>query len=273
MTETLNQYETEHSQDYYEQSPDSFIDSLTIFDSYTPIPEGKERDPEQQMPFASDEQELVKGIRGTLEDMALAAKAENRTVSIPGLFTALDETIRGSDADDITKDQLFLVATKMRYHLQLRYDKTIEGTKSEPIPAVDPLVDAAMHDNGFLRTYTKTFLSDSLHDAQRQAEPREEEWREWAGSHTGEFNDPDFAAETKPDTAPNYDAKAQSIIAEKTGGVDFNTLDKKLQGKITRGLARDYHPDLGGNEELYKAITQQTDVKTGDDSTTDTRSY
>lgn len=269
MIETLKHPETEQPQEYHEQSPDSLIDSLTIFDSYTPVPEGKERDPEQQMPFNAQEQELAKGIRGTLEEMALRAKEDDRTVSIPELFTALDDALRESDADDETKDQLFLVATKMRYHLQLRYDKAKEGEQQPaPIPGVNQLFEAAMRDNDFLRSYTNTFLNDSLRDARNQAEPKEQEWKNWVDSHG---NEGDASQETKPETSRNYDIEARNIIAQRTEGADFNTLDKKLQGKVTRGLAREYHPDIGGDEELYKAITEQTAAKTTEN--TDTRSY
>lgn len=274
MVETLNYTETEKTPEYNEQSPDALIDSLTIFDSYVPVPEGKKRHPEQQMPFNSQEQELAKGIRGTLEEMAARAKEDGRTVSIPELFAAFDDMLRESDTDDETKDQLFLVAEKMHYHLQLRYDKAQNGEpRPEPIPMTDPLIDAMLHNSDFLRSYTKVFLDNSLRDAKLQAEPKQQEWKDWVDSRRDKIGNDTLGTQTESEPVRNYDVEARNIIAERTEGADFNTLDKKLQGKLTRGLARDYHPDRGGDEELYKAITEQTDVKPTDSPDSDTRSY
>src|SRR5687767_12669873 len=144
MVETLNHPESKQSQEYHEQSPDNFVDSLKIFDSYEKVPAGKEKNPEWQMPFTGDEQELAKGIRGELEELANLAKSEGRTVSIPELFSAFEDKLRASDADEETKDQLFLAATKMRYHLQLRFDKANEGESvTQSTPTTDELYNRA----------------------------------------------------------------------------------------------------------------------------------
>ncbi len=277
MPETLKTPETEKPQEYHEQSPDEFMDALTIFDSYAPVPKSGERSPEQQMPFSKQEQELAKGIRGSLEEMAAKAKEEGRNVSIPELFAAFDDTLRESDADEETKDQMFLVATKMRYHMQLRFDK---AKNEEPVtasaPSTEELFDRAQknrRDRQAHRDYVNAALRDIINGPlgpqfreAYNARVRDNSWRERADTQESQ------SASHQNETSGNerdYTSEARNIVRQYTGGVDYKDLDKKTQGKVNRNIARDYHPDTGGDEELYKAINSETDTK----NQSDTRSY
>lgn len=286
MVETLNHPETEKPQEHHEQSPEQFIESLGIFDSYVDIPEGKEREPEHQMPFTERDQELAVGIRGTLAEMAEAAMRENKAVSIPELFTAFENSLRESAADEQTKDELFLVATKMRYHMQLRYDKAQENEPvQESAPRASTIYEAAMLGDQYLNEYISSSLKkprladEWLRDAQQVADTTDHEWNDWLSGRKEELGDEEFESETNNTPKPearepkrDYDAEARDIINKRTEGTDFNSLDRKQRGKVTRGLARDYHPDLGGDEELYKAITEQT-AEDASQVESDTQSY
>ena len=277
MIETLKHPETEQPQEYHEQSPDSLIDSLKIFDSYEKVPAEKEKNPEWQMPFTGEEQELAKGIRGELEELANLAKNEGRTVSIPELFSAFEDKLRASDTDEETKDQLFLAATKMRYHLQLRFDKANEGEPvAQSAPTTDELYSRANERRGDRRAhreYVTAALRDILNspigpqfrDAYTSS-TRDNRWREQ--THTQESQSATSQNEAHGNER-NYTSEAQDIVRQYTGGVGYKDLDKKAQGKVNRSIARDYHPDMGGNEELFKAINAETDSK----NDPDTRSY
>jgi hypothetical protein len=277
MAETLYHPESKQSQEYHEQSPEDFVDSLKIFDSYEKVPTGKEKSPEWQMPFTGDEQELAKGIRGELEELAATAKNEGRTVSIPELFSAFEDKLRESDADEETKDQLFLAATKMRYHLQLRFDKANEGvpvtqstpTTDEPKSRVNERRGDRKAHQEYVATAFRDILNSPIGPQFRDAytsSTRDNIWRDQ--TRTQESQSAASQNEAHGNER-NYTSEAQDIVRQYTGGVDYKDLDKKAQGKVNRSIAREYHPDMGGDEELFKAINAETDTKNGPD----TRSY
>lgn len=243
MTETLHRTPERATTDHERQSPEQFIQSMAIFDSYVPVSEYASNDPESQNGFNAHEQELVEGVRGTLEQMARTAEYNRQSVSIDELFDEFNMLLLASDMDSELRDELFVVAEKMQYHLQLRYDRTQAGN-DEYIPAPSTEMPAFSDFN------TVDDLFKSLPD-----DPTRES--------AYDQNQVTETIET-PSEVRDYAREAADIITKRTDGQLFSDLDSKTQTKLIHGLAKEYHPDVPGrSEDLYKEITAQTAQNNG----------
>lgn len=225
-----------------EQSPEAFINSLKIFDSYVSVTPEMSSRPEYKMTFNKSEQELAEGLRGMLESLATEALDEGSNVTINGMFDRLDEAIlaSGEAVDENIRDELLLVATKMRYNLQVRLEQ-----KREAAPAGETL------DEKLRRSYADIGALLGRASAYVYEKP-----------HYDTYSDTD--SDTKFDQPPappsdvnNNEMRARSLINEQTGGRSFAELNRKEQGQVKRRLAREYHPDIGGDPELYKEVSSQ----------------
>jgi hypothetical protein len=76
-----------------------------------------------------------------------------------------------------------------------------------------------------------------------------------------DYHDQDKFDQPQPTPAErNYHREAQNLVDKATGGIPFEKLDPKEQGRVRRRLAREYHPDNGssGDEALFKEIGDLT---------------
>ena len=221
-----------------EQSPEDFINSLKIFDSYVAVTPEMASQPEYKMTFNTSEQELAEGIRGMLERLAADAMDDGSNVTINGMFDRVDEAILASSEaiEDDIRDELLLVATKMRYNLQVRF-KQKHG--AAPI--------GETRDEKLRRSYADIGALLGRVSAYPYEKPQSD-----THFDTG-FDQPP----AEPSDVNNNELRAQSLIYEQTGGRSFAELDRKEQGQVKRRLARELHPDIGGDPELYKEVTSQ----------------
>lgn len=221
-----------------EQSPEDFINSLKIFDSYVAVTPEMASQPEYKMTFNKSEQELAEGVRGMLERLAADAMDDGLNVTINGMFDRVDEAIlMSSEAiEDDIRDELLLVATKMRYNLQVRFKQ-----KYEAAPMGETI------DEKLRRSYADIGALLGRVSAYPYEKPQSD-----THFDTG-FDQPP----AKPSDVNNNESRAQSLIYEQTGGRSFAELDRKEQGQVKRRLARELHPDIGGDPELYKEVSSQ----------------
>ncbi len=253
-TETL---ETEQSQ---EQTPEQFRQSLEIFNKYREVSEEEAKEPEHTMRFDKVEQELVAGLRGTLNEFIQQATENRKSVSVADMFDQLDAAIRAQadDHSEETLDQLYLVATKMRYNLQVRFDRAqraeADNTNSSStfewpkftFAAAEPIPRSSKKSQS--RYMFRTVIPSTSKAAEDDAD----------------YNDDPMPRSNTPlSTGPDLNARAQDTIKQYTDGKSFNSLDSKEQGRVRRRMAQDFHPDKGddSNIELYKVITSQTAPK------------
>ncbi|HJP81621.1 MAG TPA: hypothetical protein VJ841_04465 [Candidatus Saccharimonadales bacterium] len=251
--ETTASFETQTHEKSQEQSPEAFINSLTIFDAYVDVTPEMATQPEYQMTFDAEEQQLAEGLRGMLEKIAAEAMDDHRSVSINGVFDLLDEAILASKeavSEDI-RDQLLLVATKMRYNLQVRFNKGVEEVSTEPAGLSTSLRNSVIHSynydmSGIFSEGASQFKTAKVHYEKPVSDSGDQE----------KFDQPQAEAPRER----NYYREAQNLIDKATGGVPFEKLDPKEQGKVRRRLAREYHPDNGssGDEALFKEIGDLT---------------
>ena len=131
--ETKKSIEDQEAEDSPEQQqdPEQFRNSLKIFDRYVQVNAEQAKQPEYTMRFDKEEQGLVVGLRGTLNVFLAEAAQQDNTVSIAKMFDRLEGAIRDQNetTDEATLDKLKLVATKMRYNLQVRHDKRNKNKK------------------------------------------------------------------------------------------------------------------------------------------------
>ena len=221
-----------------EQSPEAFINSLKIFDSYVAVTSEMASQPEYKMTFNKDEQELAEGLRGMLETLAAEALDDGAKVTINGMFDRVDEAILASSeaVDENVRDELLLVATKMRYNLQVRFQQKTEAA---------PIGEAG--DEKLRRSYADIGAFLGRISAYPYEKPQSDTYFD-----TG-FDQP----LTEPSVVHNNESQAQRLINEQTGGRSFAELNRKEQGQVKRRLARELHPDIGGDPELYKEVSSQ----------------
>lgn len=221
-----------------EQSPEAFINSLKIFDSYVAVTPEMASRPEYKMTFNKSEQELAEGLRGMLESLAAEAMDDGSDVTINGMFDRVDEAILASSeaVDENVRDELLLVATKMRYNLQVRLQQD-----RETVPAGEIL-------NEKLR---RSYADIGALLGRLSAYPYE---KPESDTHFDTHFDQPPA---EPSDVSNNESRAQSLINEQTGGRSFSDLPRKEQGQVKRRLARELHPDIGGDPELYKEVSAQ----------------
>lgn len=221
-----------------EQSPEAFINSLKIFDSYVAVTPEMASQPEYKMTFNKSEQELAEGLRGMLESLAAEAMDDGSNVTINGMFDRVDEAILASSeaVDENVRDELLLVATKMRYNLQVRLQQD-----RETVPAGEIL-------NEKLR---RSYADIGALLGRLSAYPYE---KPESDTHFDTHFDQPPA---EPSDVSNNESRAQSLINEQTGGRSFSDLPRKEQGQVKRRLARELHPDIGGDPELYKEVSAQ----------------
>lgn len=223
----------------HEQSPEAFIKSLNIFDSYVAVTPEMASQPEYKMTFNKSEQELAEGIRGMLENLAAEAMDDGSNVTINSMFDRVDEAILASSEaiDDNVRDELLLVATKMRYNLQVRFQQDRE-TAAPAGEALNKKLRQSYADIGALLGRVSAYpyekpQSDTHFDTQFDQPPAE------------------------PSDVHDNESRARSLIDQQTGGRSFAELDRKQQGQVKRRLARELHPDIGGDPELYKEVSSQ----------------
>lgn len=137
--------ETEKSQ---EQTPDQFQKSLEIFNRYERVSREEAQQPEFMMCFDAHEQELAAGLYGALEEFVAQAAEKGEAVTIAGMFDRLDAAIReqAKSVDEETLDDLYLVATKMRYNLQVRHDHGQRDHDTFGVKSSNRLYDFVGHD-------------------------------------------------------------------------------------------------------------------------------
>ena len=233
-----------------EQSPEDFINSLKIFDSYVAVTPEMASQPEYKMTFNKNEQELAEGIRGMLERLAADAMDSGLNVTINALFDRIDEAILASSEalEDDIRDELLLVATKMRYNLQVRFQKETEGSSlvgyeyehGEDVTNPYAGIGLLFRDMPHYSTFNKPTHEES----------------------EAKFDQP-LQEDPPVEVNRDYTSEAQRLIYEQTDGREFSQLDRKEQGRVVRRLARDLHPDVHGDNddydpELYKAVTALT---------------
>lgn len=259
--------ETEQSQ---EQTPEKFRQSLEIFNKYREVSEEEAKAPEHTMRFDKAEQELVVGLRGTLNEFIQHATENQDSVSIANMFDKLDEAIRAQadDHSEETLDQLYLVATKMRYNLQVRFDRalraeaekdTSSSTTYDWIPkftfaAADPVSGSSKAGSGKHRSQ---FMFKHVIG---QNEPLDDD---------SDDEPVHYQPYPAPQLPPSLEVQAHGKILEYTGGQAFADLDTKEQGRVRRRIAQDFHPDKGddSNLDLYKEMNAQTAHKNGQQQT------
>lgn len=241
--------ETERSQ---EQTTEQFGKSLEIFNSYKEVSPEEAQEPEYTMSFDKPEQELVVGLRGTLNELIQQTAENQDSVSIAGMFDQLDAAIR-AQADghsEETLDQLYLVATKMRYNLQVRFDRQQRAENEK----------AAGSSSTF--EWPK-FTFAAAEPAPRNSDKRRSRYKlkTVIPQSTEEEEGEDYDNRTPQiQKSLSPDAQAQDTIMQYTDSKPFDSLTAKEQGKVRRRMAQDFHPDKGNDDnlELYKIITSQT---------------
>ena len=154
------------------------------------------------------------------------------------MFDRVDEAILASSeaVDENVRDELLLVATKMRYNLQVRLQQD-----RETVPAGEIL-------NEKLR---RSYADIGALLGRLSAYPYE---KPESDTHFDTHFDQPPA---EPSDVSNNESRAQSLINEQTGGRSFSDLPRKEQGQVKRRLARELHPDIGGDPELYKEVSAQ----------------
>jgi|GEM_PF-5872030 len=124
---------------HYEQSPEDFRHGLTIFDRYVPVTPEMSSQPEYKMTFSQREQELAEGVRGTIEGFIDQAVLEGQSVvTFEEMFNRFDKELRGRAElmDKETQDEMFLVATKMKYNLEVRYNASKDRKSEKPAGSI-----------------------------------------------------------------------------------------------------------------------------------------
>ncbi|HSW91264.1 MAG TPA: hypothetical protein VLG09_01290, partial [Candidatus Saccharimonadales bacterium] len=61
-------------------------------------------------------------------------------------------------------------------------------------------------------------------------------------------------------TARDYKKEAQDLIYRAADGRDVSQLNDKELSKLKRTMAREMHPDVGGDTEVFQAVTQHLDT-------------
>jgi hypothetical protein len=240
-----------------EQSPQEIIHALTIFDSYIPVTPEMAQKPEYKMTFTPYEQEIAKGVRGSLEEFLQQTHENGENTSLEQVFEWFDDTLRNiPDADEAARDDLFLVATKMRYNMIVRRDAALKaqekGTTSTDSFPYDLLAGSA--DLGTLFSQGFAGINGNLNSGKSESFDFK--------SPTGETNhvahdNPTGGAEN---TERDYKKEAQDLIYRAADGRDVSQLNDKELSKLKRTMAREMHPDVGGDTEVFQAVTQHLDT-------------
>lgn len=204
------------------------------------------------MTFDWYEQEIAKGVRGTLEEYLKRAVGDGETISIEELFDWFEAAVRGiPDENADVRDDLFLVATKMRYNMIVRRDNAAKDSTYEEVPVYYPMSNVHMGGFNFNAPYTRPtdFKTDAYDDEQKffTTDPPKESVNETAGDTT----------ETQG--GRDYDKEARDLISKAADGRDVSQLNDKEFGKLKRTMSRQAHPDMGGDSEVFKAVTEQLD--------------
>jgi hypothetical protein len=255
--ETIRETKQETLAKYHEQTPEAFVHSLTIFDSYVPVTPEMATQPEYKMVFDTREQEVAVGIRGTLEEFATQAAHEGNSVTIVDIFEQFDNQVRGrmEELDETARNELLLVATKMRYNMQVRFDSANEmpaGARyeaSQDSKVEHRLASSKKATLGSLGIRLSSSLGASfgMYDTVSRIEDY------------GSLTDPrpdTYVAPTAP-AERDYVSEARRAVYRKTKGFDFDALDRKEQKRIARELSKELHPDASedNNPELFKAVS------------------
>jgi hypothetical protein len=254
--------ETEKSQ---EQTPEQFRKSLEIFNSYKEVSAEEATQPEFTMRFDEHEQDLVAGLRGALNEFIDETAGSSETVSIASMFDRLDAAIRTlyENADEETLDQLYLVATKMRYNLQVRYDRSQRTADTKTSDSGRPNFD-------WSRSH---FVADEPIRKSRSTGGRRSgfstaQTNQLFDEIVDQFGDDTTTVPKTPPTVvtpqaaipPSLEVQAHEQVMKYTGGRTFDSLDTKEQGRVTKQMAKDFHPDIHPEKEsIYKEMASQTD--------------
>jgi hypothetical protein len=239
-----------------EQSPQEIIHALTIFDSYIPVTSEMAQKPEHKMTFTPYEQEVAKGVRGSLEEFLQQTHDNGENISLEQVFEWFDDMLRNiSDADEAARDDLFLVATKMRYNMIVRRDAALKAQKEETTSTDSFSYNlAGSADLGALFSQGFAGINDNLNSGKRESfdfKPR-----------TDETNnvEHDSLIGGVENTERDYKKEAQDLIYRAADGRDVSQLNDKELSKLKRTMAREMHPDVGGDTEVFQAVTQHLDT-------------
>jgi hypothetical protein len=239
-----------------EQSPQEIIHALTIFDSYIPVTSEMAQKPEHKMTFTPYEQEVAKGVRGSLEEFLQQTHDNGENTSLEQVFEWFDDMLRNiPDADEAARDDLFLVATKMRYNMIVRRDAALKAQKEETTSTDSFSYNLAGSANlGALFSQGFAGINDNLNSGKRESfdfKPRIDETNNVAH---------DSLIGGVENTERDYKKEAQDLIYRAADGRDVSQLNDKEISKLKRTMAREMHPDVGGDTEVFQAVTQHLDT-------------
>lgn len=240
-----------------EQSPQEIIHALTIFDSYIPVTPEMAQKPEHKMTFTPYEQEIAKGVRGSLEEFLLQAEENGDSTSLEQVFEWFDDALRSiPDIDEAERDDLFLVATKMRYNMIVRRDARLKDQK-EGAGLPDSFTSnffAGSADLGALFSQGFAGINGNLNSGKHESfnfrPPTDETNNTTQDSSIGGTES----------AARDYAKEAQDLIYKAADGRDVSQLNDKELSKLKRTMAREMHPDVGGDTEVFQAVTQHLDT-------------